>query len=123
MRKLSLAVMLFLLAACSSMNLGDTLGGILGSSGANDPSDLHGVVTVVDTSAQRIDLNVDTINNLRESVSNTSIYYDSQSVVRYNGQDYRPTDLERGDEITVRGSNRNGRYVADTITVTRNARS
>jgi hypothetical protein len=102
--------------------LGD-LGGILGSSGTDDPSDLHGVVTMVDTGAQRIDLNVDTVNNLRETVSNTSIYYDSQSVVRYNGQDYRPNDLERGDEVTVRGTNRNGRYVADTITVTRNVRN
>jgi hypothetical protein len=31
------------------------------------------------------------------------------------------TDLERGDEIEVRGVNDNGRYLAQQITVTRDA--
>ena len=31
-------------------------------------------------------------------------------------------DLERGDEVSIRGSNDGGRYVADVITVTRNMR-
>jgi hypothetical protein len=121
MRRATFLVALVLLAACSS--LGD-LGGILGSPSVNQPSDVSGVVTAVDTNAQRIDLNVNYVNQLRpnSSQSTGSIYWDSQTRVTYQGQAYRPTDLERGDEISVKGYNNSGRYVASDITVTRNAR-
>jgi hypothetical protein len=42
--------------------------------------------------------------------------------VEYQGSTYAVNDLERGDEVTIRGSNDGGRYVADIITVTRNVR-
>ncbi len=122
MRRASyLVVAVILLAGCSS--LGD-LGGILGSPSANQPSNVSGVVTAVDPNQQRIDLNVNYVNQLRPSASQTtgSIYWDSQTRVTYQGNTYRPTDLERGDEISVSGYNNNGRYVATQITVTRNVR-
>lgn len=121
MRKFSLAAALVLVAACGSVGLPD-LGGILGSPSSTQPSDVVGTVTNVDTSNQRIDLNVNTVNNLRQSNTTGSIYWDSGTRVEYQGQTYNPTDLERGDQISVRGVNENGRYVADVITVTRNVR-
>lgn len=116
---MSLAV-LVLAAACGSMDLG-SLGGILGSPSADQPSDVTGVVSAVDSQNQRIDLSVRQVNNLRQSNTTGSIYYTSQTTVQYQGRAYRVEDLERGDEISVRGSNNNGRYVAEVITVTRDA--
>lgn len=125
MRKISLtiisATLLVLLAGCGSAGLGD-LGSILGSPSVDRSSDVRGVVNTVDTRAQRIDLDVSYVNNLRQDQRGSTIYYDSNSRVEFDGKAYRPEDLERGDEVSVRGSNQNGRYVAETITVTRNVR-
>jgi|SRR6266849_9975754 len=123
MRKISLfGAALLLLAACSNSGLGGILGSILGSTSPSNPSTISGTVNNVDTNAQRIDMNVAYVNNLRNSQSNQSIYYTSNTRVVYQNRDYRPSDLERGDEITVTGHNDNGRYVADTISVTRSIR-
>ncbi|PYQ33928.1 MAG: hypothetical protein DMF57_07800 [Acidobacteria bacterium] len=122
MRKLSLLAVVLLLTACGSGGLGD-LGGILGSPSSTQPSDVQGTVNYVDTQNQRIDLNVNYVNNLQTSQNAQSIYYDNRTQVVYQGRNYNVTDLERGDQISVRGYNSSGRYVADTITVTRNVRS
>jgi hypothetical protein len=120
-RKLSIAIFTILLAGCAGLGLGDLggLGDILGSSGGDDASDVRGTVLLVDSGNRRIDLDVSYINNLRDDRRGSSIYYDSQTVVEFQGRTYRPEDLERGDEISVRGSNRDGRFVADRITVVR----
>jgi hypothetical protein len=86
-------------------------------------SDIRGTVTLVDTQAQRIDLsNASYGNGLRNSQNASSIYYDSNTRVLYQNKNYSPTDLERGDQIDVLAYNTNGRYLADTVTVTRNVR-
>ena len=124
MRRATLVLAALLLtAACGSSTLGD-LGSIFGSSSPSNPSAVNGVVTGLDTNAQRIDLNVTYVNQLRPSSSQStgSIYYDSNTRVVYQGNTYNVTDLERGDEVSVSGVNNNGRYVAQTITVTRNVR-
>lgn len=124
MRKTTLFLAALLLtAACGSSTLGD-LGSIFGSQSQSNPSSVNGVVNGIDTSQQRIDLNVTHVNNLRpnSSQSSGSVYYDSNTRVVYQGKNYNVTDLERGDEISVNGYNNNGRYVAQTITVTRNVR-
>jgi hypothetical protein len=125
MRRASILVAVLLLAAaCSSTGgLGD-LGSIFGSSSPTNTSSINGTVTGVDTSAQRIDLNVSYVNNLRPSGSQStgSVYYDNNTRVVYNGNTYNVTDLERGDEVSVSGVNNNGRYIAQTINVTRNVR-
>jgi hypothetical protein len=127
MRRATLLGALLLLAACGSTTLGD-LGSIFGSPSTSpspgQSSSVIGVITSVDTNAQRIDLNVSSGNNLRpnSSQSTGSIYYDSHTRVTYQNGNYNVTDLERGDEVSVTGANSNGRYLADVITVTRNVR-
>ncbi|HMC22859.1 MAG TPA: hypothetical protein VKL19_13490 [Thermoanaerobaculia bacterium] len=122
MRRLSLLAVLLLLAACGSGGLGD-LGSILGSPSSTQPSTVQATVNFVDTNNQRIDVNANYVNGLRNTQgTQQSIYYDNRTRVVYQGRDYNVTDLERGDQISVTGYNNNGRYVADTITVTRNVR-
>lgn len=116
------ALAALLLASCgTSGGLGSLGDIILGSPSTSQPSDVRGTVDYVDTQARRIDLNVAYVNNLRSTGSDQrgAIYYDSNTRVVYQGRDYSVSDLERGDEIEVRGANDNGRYVASTITVTR----
>ena len=110
---------LLICAACGS--LGD-LGGILGSSGPDTSSDVQGTVQQVDLNNRAIILDVNYINNLRQSQTGQTIYWDNNTVVQYQGQNYRPEDLERGDQISIRGRNQSGQYIAETITVTRNVR-
>jgi hypothetical protein len=115
---------LLITAACGSMGdggLGSIGDIILGSPSSTQPSDVRGTVSAIDTSARRIDLNVSYINNLRDNNNGQrgSIYYDNDTRVTYNGQSYGVTDLERGDEIEVKGVADNGRYLAQQITVVR----
>jgi hypothetical protein len=129
MRKLSVVAALaavLLLTACGSSGLGD-LGGIFGTpqtSSSSNPGTVGATVNFVDTSNQRIDVTVNYVNNLRNSQGNQSIYYDNRTRLVYNGNSgYNVTDLERGDQISVTGrTDNNGRFIADTITVTRNVR-
>jgi hypothetical protein len=111
---------LLLTAACGSMGDLGSLGDILGSPSETQSSDVRGVVTSVNQNNQSIDLDVAYINNLRNTNANNqrgTIYFDSRTRVVFGGRDYNVADLERGDEISVRGANVNGRYVAETIEV------
>ena len=126
MRRATLVLTALLLtAACGSMGGDGGLGSIgdiiLGSPSSTTSSDVRGQVEYVDTSARRIDLDVTYINNLRDNNNGQrgSIYYDNNTRVEFQGQSYNVTDLERGDEIEVKGFNSSGKYVAQTITVVR----
>ena len=115
---------LLITAACGSMGdggLGSIGDIILGSPSSTQSSDVKGTVDAIDTNARRIDLNVSYINNLRDNNNGQrgSVYYDNNTRVTYNGQSYGVTDLERGDEIEVKGVADNGRYIAQQITVVR----
>ena len=124
MRIATLALTALLLGACGTGGgLGDLGSIILGSPSQEQPSDVKGTVAYVDSGARRIDLDVAYINNLRNTNGGQrgSIYYDNNTRVVFQGRDYAVADLERGDEIEVRGVNDNGRYVAQTITVVRDA--
>ena len=120
----STALAALLLASCGSMGnggLGDIGSIILGSPSSTQSSDVQGYVDNVDTRNQSISLDVSYVNNLRPTSDSQrgTIYYDSRTRVVYQGREYRVTDLERGDQISVKGHNDNGRYVADTIEVLR----
>lgn len=117
---------LLMTAACGSMGdggLGSIGDIILGSPSSTQSSDVKGTVSGIDTNARRIDLNVTYVNNLRDNNNGQrgSIYYDNNTTVTYNNQTYNVTDLERGDEIEVRGVADNGKYVASQIIVVRDA--
>jgi len=117
------ACVVILMAGCSGLgNLGG-LGDILGSTGSTQSSDVRGVVSRIDTQSRMIVLDVDYVNNLRDTRSNSNVYYDDRTVVEFDQREYRVEDLERGDEISIRGTNQDGRYVAERITVTRNVRN
>jgi len=126
-RAIVLSVAVLLLASCGSMGNGGSLGDIiLGSPSSTQSSDVQGYVNSVDTRNQLINLDVTYVNNLRQSGNGTNqrgtIYYDSRTRVLYNNREYNVTDLERGDQISVRGVNDNGRYLAETIDVVRDVR-
>jgi bifunctional DNA-binding transcriptional regulator/antitoxin component of YhaV-PrlF toxin-antitoxin module len=53
--------------------------------------------------------------------SDVRVYFDNQTTVSYNGQTYRPQDLERGDEVVVRVDESGNRLMANSINVTYNA--
>ena len=115
-----------LLASCGSMGNGGSLGDIiLGSPSSTQSSDVQGYVNSIDTRNQIIDLDVSYVNNLRQSGTSNqrgTIYYNSNTRVYYTNREYNVTDLERGDQISIRGYNDNGRYVAERIDVTRDVR-
>jgi hypothetical protein len=85
---------------------------------------IEGTVSMVDTRAQRIDVNVTSGNGLRSDSRTASVYYDGRTRVIYQNQsNYQPSDLERGDQVDIRvTSDRNGQVLADTITVLRSIR-
>lgn len=123
MRKASLLLLAtVLLAGCGSGSLGDLGNIILGSPSAQQSSDVVGTVNSVDTANQLINLDVNMVNNLRTTQSGQAVYYDNNTRVVYNNQSFNVTDLERGDQVSIRGANNGGRYIAETITVTRNVR-
>lgn len=125
-RAIVLTFAVLVLASCGSMGNGGSLGDIiLGSPSSTQSSDVQGYVNSIDTRSQLIDLNVSYVNNLRPtSTSNQrgTIYYNNNTRVYYNGREYNVTDLERGDQISVKGYNDNGRYVAERIDVVRDVR-
>src|SRR2546430_16621615 len=62
-------------------------------------------------------------SNLRGSGgSSVRVYYDDRTTVSYQGKNYRPEDLERGDEVTVRADQSGNQLIAQSMSVTYNAR-
>ena len=118
---LSLAVLL--LGACAST--GD--GGIFGGGSNQNNYELRGTVDSVDLNSRSIYLtNVSGYNTsmLSGGGNNVRVYYDDRTTVAYQGQSYRPQDLERGDEITVRvDESGNNSLVAESVTVNRDVSS
>lgn len=115
---------LLLLTACGSSGIGDILGG--GGSSTADNYEIRGTVESVDTASQSVWLrNVSGYSNMLSSGgsngSDVRVYFDNQTTVSYNGQSYRPQDLERGDEVVVRVDESGNRLMADSMTVTYNA--
>jgi len=118
----AMAMALLLLASCGSTS--DIFGG-----GNNDTYNrtLHGTVDSVDLNSNSIVLtntsgyttNLSTGGGAGNTVR---VYFDNNTTVAYNGQTYRPENLDRGDQvdINVRQSSGNQLY-ADTMTVTYNA--
>jgi hypothetical protein len=55
---------------------------------------------------------------LSNSSGNTvRVYYDERTPVSFNGQSYRPSDLERGDQVAVRVDESGNNLLAESMTV------
>lgn len=109
-----------LVSACAG--LGD-LGGVLGpGSSSRTASDFRGTVVDVDTSAKRITFDTDSSNSLNTR-GDRRVTYDDRTVVEYQGETYRPEDLERGDEVTVQLADRSNTELAERIIVNRDVRT
>lgn len=118
-----------LLAGCgSSGGLGDILGGGGGNTSAATDQ-IEGTVEQVDTGSRSIVLtNVSTYGSGLQSGgygtgsgTTARVYYDDRTTVEYQGQNYRPADLERGDRVAVRVARSGDRMFAEAIQVTYNS--
>jgi hypothetical protein len=113
---------LLLLASCGSTS--DIFGG-----GNNDTYNqtLHGTVDTVDLNSNSIVLmNTSGYNtnlsggNRGSSGNSVRVYFDNNTTVNYNGQSYRPENLDRGDQVDVNVRQSGNQLIADTMTVTYN---
>lgn len=115
---------LFLAACGSSGGIGDILGG---GGSQQSSQEIRGTVDSVDLNSQSIWLrNVSgyssMLSNSGGNSGNTArVYFDNQTTVEWQGQAYRPQDLERGDEVVVRVDEDGNRLIANSMTVTHNA--
>lgn len=116
---------LVLLAACGSSGMGDILGG----GGSNQQNyEIRGTVESVDQNSRSIFLsnvtgyNASMLSN-GGSGSTVRVYYDDQTPVEFNGQSYRPSDLERGDQVAVRVDESGNNLLAESMTVIRDVSS
>ena len=114
---------LILLAACGSSGMGDILGG----GGSNQSNyEIRGTVESVDLNSRSIYLT--NVSGYTSMLSNgggntVRVYYDERTPVDYNGQTYRPTDLERGDQVAVRVDESGNTLMAESMTVIRDVSS
>ena len=92
-----------LLAGCYSAGTGDVLGGSRGNDRYGQAGDVRGTVTSVNTRDRTIVVDREGSSyNLRNGGSDEVVlYYDDSTRVEYQGQTYRPQDLERGDRIAA----------------------
>ena len=113
----TLALMFF--AACSSTG---GLGDILGGGGTNSPQtyEIRGTVDSVGNDSVYL-TNVSGYGSMLSGGGNAvRVYFDQQTTVDWQGQTYRPSDLERGDQVVVRVDESGNQLYADSMTVTYN---
>jgi len=113
------AMALLLLASCGSTS--DIFGG--GNNNDTYNRSLHGTVDAVDLNSNSIVLmNTSGYTNLSSGNSGNSVrvYFDNNTTVNYNGQSYRPENLDRGDQVDVSVRQSGNQLIADTMTVTYN---
>lgn len=114
---------MILLAACGSTGMGDILGG--GSNPQQSNYEIRGTVESVDLNNRSIVLsnvtgyNASMLSNGGGSGSTVRVYYDERTPVEFNGQQYRPADLERGDQIAIRVDESGNQLLAESMTVLR----
>ena len=113
------ATALLLLASCGSSGI---LGG--GDNNSTYNRTIHGTVDSVDLNSSSIVL----MNTSGYNTSLTSgdrgnsvrVYFDRNTTVNYQGQSYRPENLDRGDQVDVSVRQSGNELIADSMTVTYN---
>ena len=95
-----------------------TAGGMTSGSGSGSiyGSTIRGTVRSVDTSRRTIEL-------MRDTGQVVTVDYGTNTNVTFNGSNYMPADLERGDEIDIQVSDNSGRWFANSISVIRSVNS
>ena len=113
LRKSAVAALLILTTgACAGNQLGNVLGSVLGGGAGNNQ--LSGTIRGVDTRSQQI--------SIQQSNGQTiPVYYDNQTQVVYQNQNYPPTALEYGDMVTARIQANGNNYYTDYIQVDQSA--
>src|ERR1043165_68346 len=111
---------LVLAAACGSSS---PFGGYGGGSNNNQAYDVRGAVDSVDTYSHSIYLS--NASGYNTSLAGTGgygntvrVYYDNNTSVVYQGRNFHPEDLQRGDQVTVHAYNSNGTLTARSMDVT-----
>jgi hypothetical protein len=107
------ALMAVSIGACANGQLGNILGGVLG--GTNQSSQLSGTIRGVDQRSQLI--SIQSSNGQTVPVS-----YDNQTQVVYQNQNYSPTALESGDQVTARVQASGNSYYTDYVQVDQSIR-
>jgi hypothetical protein len=100
----------------------DVSGGTGSTGGYNDTlgNELRGVVRYVDTRSRTLEIEPSSRYDSRFPTDRNGVvivYYDSQTDVDYQGRNYEPENLERGDEVEVDLRDSGGRLLAQQITV------
>lgn len=108
------ALMIVSLGACGG-SLGNVLGSVLGGGGAEQSGQLAGTIRGVDTRSQQI--------AIQQSNGQTiTVGYDNQTRVVYQNQNYSPTALENGDQVTARVQANGNSYYTDYVQVDQSVR-
>lgn len=115
---LAAALSILLLAAgCGTM--GDVLGTGSDTGTGTQTQTLHGTVDSIDQNSQSILFtNVTDYGSTVGNARSVRVYFDNRTTVDYQGKSYRPTDLERGDQIDVRYTQSGNNILAQSMTVT-----
>jgi hypothetical protein len=96
------------LGACASSQLGNILGGVLGGGGQS--GQLSGTIRGVDSRSQLISIQA-------SNGQTVPVSYDNQTQVVYQNQNYSPTALEYGDQVTARIQSSGNSYYTDYVQV------
>lgn len=107
------ALMAVSIGACANGQLGNILGGVLG--GTDQSGQLSGTIRGVDQRSQLI--SIQSTNGQTVPVS-----YDNQTQVVYQNQNYSPTALESGDQVTARIQTSGNSYYTDYVQVDQSIR-
>lgn len=107
------ALMIVSLGACGS-SLGNVLGSVLGGGGAQS-GQLAGTIRGVDTRSQQIAIQ-------QSNGQTVTVGYDNQTQVVYQNQNYSPTALENGDQVTARVQANGNSYYTDYVQVDQSVR-
>ena len=111
-QRLSAATLIVAFAsACAGNSLGNILGSVLGGGSQGSQSgQLSGTIRGVDSRSQQI--------AIQQSNGQTiPVYYDNQTQVVYQNQNYSPTALENGDRVTARIQANGNNYYTDYVQV------
>ena len=112
-RSATAALMIVSLGACGN-SLGNVLGSVLGGGGAQS-GQLAGTIRGVDSRSQQIAIQ-------QSNGQTVTVGYDNQTQVVYQNQNYSPTALENGDQVTARVQANGNSYYTDYVQVDQSVR-